>query len=342
MQRREIAAYAKYPDDVTQYSTLVSPFGWWVWLFTAISIAAVYVFIIVVVRVDAHNNIDMDIFQIGSITCGPMIFEPMHRKLFYFDKAAALRVLLFIWLPLSCLLGMSYRGNLLAFLVKTGKEKPIDTFDDVMERDLTMYLSRSSFGNAWAKSSPIPYMQKVYDNQVRKKNGSYTFDKGGDWPAHVKQGVKEGTAIFTNIHIRAIGTRHMYREAKDAVIGLFPTGFYHAMNLPVMDKVKWIIWTLAEVGIVNKITEVDYFFDMAQPEREFYRHQVVEENKTVTLQHVLPIFLISIALVVLTVLLFLTELVVFKLSRKEQSSAVEEDYEYRGLDYQAVRWIYES
>ncbi len=66
----------------------------------------------------------------GSVPDTWILKNPLHSK----------RALLFLWLPLSLLISLSYRSVLLAVLATTRYEKPIDTLADLLDAGIPLLV----------------------------------------------------------------------------------------------------------------------------------------------------------------------------------------------------------
>ncbi len=148
MQRRELALYAAHPRETLKYLTLLEPLNGTTWTMTLVTILCVCIVLIVLNHFGIGHSLEEtrnDLFTISMVVFGTMINESLPGKLVALKKSAlGFNSLIVIWIPCSCLIDMAYQSNLLAFLVKTSKEKPIDTFQDILERDMTVFLPSST------------------------------------------------------------------------------------------------------------------------------------------------------------------------------------------------------
>lgn len=256
MQERELALYAAYPRETSKYLTLVEPYDPKTWAITVLTLLSVCAILVLLTRLD--NNAGgtaaaPDLFRISTLSFGVMINESLSEKLISIDKkSAALVIVLVTWIPISCLLGMAYQSNLRAFLIRARMEEPVDTFEDVLERGMTLYLALSTPTPSHMTSSQLPIIQRVYRESVLARGGLYDFNSKGRAPDHIYDEFGRGEALMDSINVRVAGRRHQMRKGKSLVIGIFPLGFYCRMNHPVAERAQEIFLLLNDAGILSK------------------------------------------------------------------------------------------
>ncbi len=67
--------------------------------------------------------------------------------------------LLFLWLPAGFLIDLFYKSTLLASLVRVSYEKPMDTWQSLLENDMTLAIPIHLIQNELMYSSPKPVVQ---------------------------------------------------------------------------------------------------------------------------------------------------------------------------------------
>ncbi len=256
MQRRELALYAAHPRETLKYLTLLEPLNGTTWTMTLVTILCVCIVLIVLNHFGIGHSLEEtrnDLFTISMVVFGTMINESLPGKLVALKKSAlGFNSLIVIWIPCSCLIGMAYQSNLLAFLVKTSKEKPIDTFQDILERDMTVFLPSSTISAQMLKTSKLPLAQEVYQKSFVEKNGSYNFTPRGTAPRYVFREAFGRRALIDSINVRDAGIGHNYRKGKSLVLIVFPLGYICKMYHPLMEGAQDILHTLADSGVTGK------------------------------------------------------------------------------------------
>ena len=123
------------------------------------------------------------------------------------------------------LLSMSYQSNLLASLLKVGLVPPLDTFGDIYEAGLAVYLPRGTAGPAMLSSYPSDITRKLYQEAVVERNGIYQ-PQGNTFPPHLAEEVLDGKAAIMVLSRNYYGMRHMFRRGSGLTFARFYMGYY--------------------------------------------------------------------------------------------------------------------
>ncbi len=267
-----------YPKIAPAYLTLVEPLSWKVWVAlvaTIICMAAAFYLQTRVMSWCVHvPKQEKDKFLLTITVIGGVINEAVPNELLSLKTWRSKQLLLVFWIPVACLIGMAYQSNLLSSLVKVRKEKPIDTFQDILDNGMTMFIMENSIVPYLMDSHPNPTLQLAH----QKLSERYTV------PDAASLTIKAAFDIAISRHV---GRRHLYRAGKELDIGTFPCGYYYGINHPIQ-KSNDVLHIFLQAGIVSKITK-DYFWIFSLPEREFYRHEEVEEAKPLSVIHLWPL-----------------------------------------------------
>jgi hypothetical protein len=106
--------------------TLIRPFSPGLWLGTALSVLGIGFLFITLNHFSFKKHKK---FQIVASTVSVLLNEGLPDHWFFFEPKRAIMAIFFVWLPISSVLTFAYKGTLLASLVKSDFEKPIETFE---------------------------------------------------------------------------------------------------------------------------------------------------------------------------------------------------------------------
>ncbi len=154
MFQRDVYLYAKYPDLKSRYKTLLGPFNLLVWMALLAMIILTSVTLMVSNKYLTKRNDSL--FDTTVPSYSVLISESMPHHVMYANMSISKWTLLSFLIPLSTLLCHSYRSNLLASLVELQHEKPVDTYQDIMDRDITIYLANGTTVLPLSANSPNP------------------------------------------------------------------------------------------------------------------------------------------------------------------------------------------
>ncbi len=129
----------KIPGHVPNFKAILQPFAISVWI--AVFAAILMFWTTFFSRTGFYD--EMDVFILLRVSLGVIINEDMPNRLLQLRqkrKSFGLLILLFSWVPTALLIGLAYQSNLLAALVRRITERPADTFADILEQNLTLYV----------------------------------------------------------------------------------------------------------------------------------------------------------------------------------------------------------
>ncbi len=295
--QREILVWSNYPKPKERFQTIGEPLNWEVWVGIVVSIALAALALYIISRMDLTGTVDRDMFTLWSIAVGTMVNEGLPDRVIRSSKNKAYKVLLFMWIPMACLICMAYQSNLLAALVKTSTEKPINSYQDILDRGIVIYVPMGTLARYLFASSPNPLVQKVYDEAIVGRGGLYDLDHG-QVPESIMKEILEGRGVYDNLLLRVTGQRHELRVAKDIVVGTYQCGYYFSMNNKHLVGVESIFQHILEAGLPQKITDRN-LWQFALPEREFYRTENVEEATKLSVEHLAAVFFLCVVMLVM-------------------------------------------
>ncbi len=129
--RRTFYLATGHPRDIDKLTTLSEPYSWRVWVAVCLSLSATYAIFLVMHRVaiTRDNSRGTHAFSLFSLVVGVMVCEGIPHHYFKLaGRSISKQLLVGVWIPSSCLLGMAYQSTLLSMLVKTSKERPINSY----------------------------------------------------------------------------------------------------------------------------------------------------------------------------------------------------------------------
>ncbi len=161
---RVLGFVERKPPKTDTFYTLLTPFDALTWASTFVCLAMVSLaFLIIRGSADIPRSSTFHMFSIASL---PLVCESVPLSWFGIRVKYQGYFLLILWLPFATLLSFSYESTLLSKLVSVSKEKPIDTFERLLESNLPMFIFKNSFTPTMLKSHPRRVIREVYQRNV--------------------------------------------------------------------------------------------------------------------------------------------------------------------------------
>ncbi len=289
LHQRTLSFVTAHPPERARLYTLVEPFGLPVWLLSLCAVSAMAVSLVVASRASFHEGGERDVFTLSVLSVGTMIAEAMPNRLLRLDNnTRSMRIVLVTCLPLLCLLGMAYQSNLLAFLVKVGRERPIDTYQDVLDANKTMYVLKGSLVPHLLATSPSPLARRAF-------NATGRYFTMSDGPS-VKRDVIEQRAVLSldSDHLSA----DVMRRGKELHIIDFYCGYYHARGHPVLREMDALLLRMLDAGIFKGMVE-KHLWRQARASRDNLRKTRDVRLVSLTLGHLKSVWAIVLPCLVL-------------------------------------------
>ncbi len=295
-QRREMFFVAKHPESRTAYYTLAGPFDIATWILLMIAMLSMALLLAFSASLKYFDSLLGNPLQSFLAGFGILITESLPTKQLSFQylwKLKHICIALIIWLPTCYFISLAYRSNLLASLCRQELEDPIDTYEDVLERNMKAYVPLGTSAGRLLNTSPNPTVRHFYLKAVTEVR----FVKGG-YPQDIREEMLSGKAVISGI--KEITHKTSGRIAKHTLIsGNLHCGYYHRKNDFTMTRAKMVLDTLVEIGIKNKIVD-GYIWRMSKPERVRLRSQdSVNRSEPLTLSHFYSLFILHGAFIVL-------------------------------------------
>ncbi len=271
LNHRETFLIGKPPGVKKRDEALIDPFNGLVWLGLTLSLCGMLLSLTLVSQLSPW--LKLDFLESFTLVLSIMFKEPIPDNKIKLENSLSRNVLLFTWLLTGTLLSMAYSSNLLASLVKDEQEKPMDTFQDILDAVITVYLNGKTPAQQELASSPVGIVKEVYEKQVLAKEGAIYRMPDSQVYEFAKRTIASGKGIFDNIEIRQHGVKHLFRRGKETTFMSTPTTYYEALNNPVLDKFNRNFQYMIDSGIYKGHLQAKYVFDMEFSEREFYRNE---------------------------------------------------------------------
>ncbi len=234
-----------------------------------------------------------------------------------------LEVLLFVWVPLASLIGMSYQSNLLASLVRGNYEKPVDTFQDIIDLDLTLYVYKFAAGPFLLETSPFAKVREAYQKNTLDKGGLHgQSDLKDPDTQYIVDEIMRGEALCDYSDTFFPKHEHMFRMGRQLDFASYPVGFYFSLNNPVLRRMWPTFQRTVEGGVAQHLTRWFIWLIFSEG-REYRNNEVVDEEEPaspLTPEHVLPIVLVNCIVFVLAILSFGLEVAIEKCKSREEKS----------------------
>ncbi len=175
---RFIGVATSLPIPVDSIYTLFMPLDVLTWVGTAITAPLVFVAFYVVNRWhwSTETWVPSTTFQLMSISAIPLISESIPLKWFNIRATGQGKLLLFLWLPLATVLSSAYESNLLSSLVSISYEKPLETFQDVLDGQVPFYMLGKSILTPLMKYNTRPVVRQVFENNLLKYGGFFNIN----------------------------------------------------------------------------------------------------------------------------------------------------------------------
>lgn len=297
--QRVFSLATRLPARKSSLLTLVYPFHWRVWLVVSTSTLLMSVTLTVVNRLltlsDSPQVLDFDSFSVFSISVGIMISEGILHRLLSLKTSLTMHILLLVWIPMSCLIGMAYQSNLLAALVKADMDEPVGTFEDIIAKDVKIYLTKATVVPHLLSKSPRETVRRAYLKQAV----FVTQNEDGSSQDYLFSDTLDDRAVYDSFTERLTGMGHLFQAGRQLGIGLFPCGFYCKINDPLMEAANPVVQILIDVGIYRRLAEA-YSWERTAPEREFYRRAAHRPWWPVTFHNVLSTLVPCVGLLLLS------------------------------------------
>ncbi len=244
LDQRDVFIVVKKPGPRNRYESLAGTLELPVWIAIITSVCVFWVTLVLSRKMDPNMAKD-DVFRLLSISLGVMINESVSPRLLSLGKSRVKHLLLVTWIPTSCFLGMAYQSNLLASLVKVSREKPIDTFPDLIEYDMPLFVLKGTLGSYLLAISPFPVVRSAYNKLA------VDFDNVPGSIEVMKAKAEKGRGSFIEILMRFHGFKHRFQIGKHLTFYTAPCGYYRAMNNPVLDKTNELFQVKAVLVLLN-------------------------------------------------------------------------------------------
>jgi hypothetical protein len=156
-------AVTGYPKAKNSQLLLLYPFNAAVWYFLGAAAVSGTVFLLAAALVHKLDPYLEIMFCVSTLFC-ESLDDKCNKLKFPYSRS----IFLMFWLPMVLLLSLAYNSNLRAALFKIGKEKPVDTFEDMLEANLIGYLAQDSYFEWAMKNSPTAIIREAFQ-KVKKK-----------------------------------------------------------------------------------------------------------------------------------------------------------------------------
>lgn len=282
---------------VDKYNDLVLPFRDNVWLGIVCVIVAFCIVLFLTKR--AMENDSDDLFSLFIMSFGLMINESACTRRMSLSTYYSRQILLVTWVLPATFFGMAYQSNLLAFLIKVPLEEPVNSYQDIIDRDMTMYLFRGVPHSIWTES-PVPVVKTAFQKSYLDKKNSTVLKTISTEDAIAS--VVAGTGVFP-LRLNEAKSQEQYisyphclgfRIAYEAEIVTMMSGYHWSMNHPLRDKGNRIFLAMRESGlfmhsfkkVLRKNSDCEY---------KIKRQAAIQRSKkvAVTLEECLPIFMLT-------------------------------------------------
>ncbi len=313
MFQRVLSLYAKYPYLKSRYETLLGPFNFSVWMALLTMIISTSITLVLSSKCLVKSN--NSLFDSTVPSYSVLISESMPYHIMYKSMSTSKWTLLSFLIPLSAFLCHAYRSNLLASLIEHEHEKPVDTYQDIIDRDITIYLANGTTVLPLMANSPNPTVVQTYWNNLIGKDGIYNKENGKA-PDRVWNALYSGKGVI----LYPKEKEKLYiRRGRSLILGNFMCGYYLTMGHPINPMLVKTIQHLVENGIYQKL--VDHFVWIRKADlRQVIRNKALQEEKWTKLQngHIMPVYLMSAVLIAFSCLVFIGDLYIMALKEKAQ------------------------
>ena len=196
MFKREGTFVVLKPKPIDNFGTLAYPFGFYVWM----SLVVISVLVIIVLTfldplwiISGANGKTDFAGKAIDIVLASILQESISHS--YYKVNGSRFVLLFIWMLGALVISHAYRSTLLSTLVIITYESEINTLEQMLEKDMTMYVVQGTYIHQIMESPNIePKLQEAYQKLCKDKDGVYPF--GGSIPKHILGDLFSGRAVL--------------------------------------------------------------------------------------------------------------------------------------------------
>ncbi len=290
VQRTDIANIMGYriaslthrtPQPVTAIWTIFYPFVTPLWVAIILSTLFVCFMLLVINRLKFKSASPS--FRIVSISLLSILSESFPSRWFIENISVHVILVLYIWLPMSFMLGSVYKSSLLQFLVAGEVEDPADTFEKVIERDMIIVTMTGNALEQLFSGSPYETTRLAYEHG--KDKGGY-IPWGKVAPEWLQNSILEGRGVGFSTENLQIGNRHRSQTSKkERPVGYMVNGFLFKRNSIYQSKMQPILMLLIDTGIYEHLKEI-FLWNRARPERDYYRAKKDENLVVLTWEHV--------------------------------------------------------
>ncbi len=285
MQRRDLVFMVNHPEPKDNYAKLTGPFDLMTWILLIATTIGVCNFLAISINMSKFFTNGLSTSEGLLVGFAIMIGQSLSRKQIGFNSATNHNsVLIIIWMFTSYLIILAYKSDLLASLCRQDLEEPIDTYQDVLDRNFRAYVPLGTMTGHLLKTSPNPFVRYFYNEAVSE----VSFVKG-KYSQEVLDEMYAGKAVINVIYESSLETPG--RVVKHILVGgNLQCGYYHRKNDFTMERVKTILDKFVDAGVKAKIVN-RYIWKMSRKERNRLRNEdPVNRSEPLTISHFLPLF----------------------------------------------------
>ncbi len=306
---RKVYLTYRVPQPITAIWTIFYPFVTPLWIALILSTLIVTCVLLAINALVLKE--DNPTFHIIAISLLSILSESFPNRWFHENISSKVILVLYVWLPMSFLLGSVYRSGLLQFLVAGENEDPPDTFQKVLERDLIIVMATGTLFEQLFQTAPYESMRLAYKHG-EEKGGYFPWNKGSLALEWLQEAVADGKAVgfsTSNLHI---GNRHRSLKSKNEhVVGIMLHGFVFKRNSQLLQRIHPILTMIIDTGIYEHLKD-KFLWHRARRERDYYRLHSKENLVVLTWNHVGWTFLLVASCgLALASLVFVFEVLLF-------------------------------
>jgi len=159
ISQSEFFFVSRYPKPINSHFLYINPFSREVWTFCLLALLA-GLFTTALLSWAFGDSLSMEILFLVATLTNETYLERNLKLHSYFSARNAFVI---TWLPALTLLTMAYCSNLRASLLKVEFEPPIDTFEDILNNNITaFFLSGGGPFEQLMKTSPREVVRRTY------------------------------------------------------------------------------------------------------------------------------------------------------------------------------------
>jgi len=205
---REIFFVVKKPGPKLTVWQLITPFTPYVWLAALVSVLCAIAALLLITALSPSEH-KLDVFDSTWAILGIMINESIPSKLMLPFQLGSKHIFLFMWCLCSLLIGLSYQSILLASLTKVSLEEPIDTYQQIIDAKVPLFVLKGTEVEELMETSPLAIVQKAYQMNVLDMNAFFSNNLlGGSSPDEVLKASEEGRAALVTSTSRVGSISH--------------------------------------------------------------------------------------------------------------------------------------